>query len=321
MNKEELLQQLSIKISTGEMRREEVASRFDVAPAVQNEVRTENLKPLTPFSVTKILYVLGAAIVIIGIAFFVFQIWDDIGSSGRIAVTLGLGLLLAAIGSVLLKSRPDENIGAVFHFIGGMLIPGGAAITLLELNIKFTSLWPVTFTFGAIFAFYLLLTAAHKNAILTIFSIINGTAFIYLLTGSLTESADFLPYLTMAVGVSYLLLAHSFRGGWNNKLTGILYLLGSTGFLGAAFSKVPDSVLWQMLYFIIVIGGLVLSVYVKSRSILAISTFSLIAHISYITAEYFADSFGWPLSLVILGFVFIGLGYGSINVSKKYIAN
>jgi len=326
MNKEELLKELSIKISTGEISREEMLSRFGFAPAVQNKVRTENLKTSTPFSVTKMLYVLGVAIVVIGIVFFVSQIWDGIGSFGRIAVTLGLGFLITAIGSMLLKSKPDENIGTVFHFIGGMLIPGGAVVTLSELNVDFVSLWPVAITFGIVFAFYLLLNSVHKNAILTFFAIANGTVFVYLLVeaivdGTFYRHGDLYAYLTMVIGASYLLLAQSFREGWNKKLIGVLYFFGITGFLGAAFSQVFDSVPWQMLYFIIVIGGLALSMYMRSRSILVMSTLFLIAHVSYITSEYFANSLGWPISLVILGFVFIGLGYVSINVNKKYIAN
>lgn len=326
MNKEELLQELSVKISTGEISREEIATRFSFAPATQTAVITGDSKISTPFSVTKMLYVLGVAIVVIGIVIFVSQIWDDIGSFGRIAVTLGLGFLITAIGSMLLKSKPDQNIGTVFHFIGGMLIPGGAVVTLSELNVDFVSLWPVAITFGVIFAFYLLLNSVHKNAILTFFAIANGTAFVYLLVEAIVDGPfyrheDLYAYLTMVIGASYLLLAHAFRDGWNKKLIGVLYFFGITGFLGAAFSQVFDSVPWQMLYFLIVIGGLFLAVYVRNRSILVMSTLFLIAHVSYITSEYFADSLGWPISLVILGFVFIGLGYVSININKKYIAN
>ena len=123
----------------------------------------------------------------------------------------------------------------------------------------------------------------------------------------------------MAIGASYLLLAHAFRSGWNKHLIGALYFFGITGFLGATFSQVFDSVPWQLLYFLIVLGGLFLSVYMRSRSILVMSTLFLIAHVSYITSEYFADSLGWPISLVILGFVFIGLGYASVTINKKYI--
>lgn len=323
MNKEELLQELSVKISNGELSREEVLSRLNFAPAIRQESDGET-KGFSHFSVTKMLYVLGAVIVITGVGFFVAQIWDDIGSFGRIAVTLGLGLLIAAIGSMLLKQKPEDNIGPIFHFIGGMLIPGGAIVTLSELEVDFVSLWPVAITFGVIFAFYLLLNAIHKHPILTFFAIANGTAFIYLLVEAMVEGPyyrheDLYAYLTMVIGASYLFLAHAFREGWNKHLIGALYFFGSGGFLGAAFSQVFDSVPWQLFYFLIVLGGLFLSVYMKSRSILVMGTLFLIAHVSYITSEYFADSLGWPISLVILGFVFIGLGYASVTINKKYI--
>lgn len=276
------------------------------------------------FDATKMLYFLGSAVVVIGIVLFVAQVWDDIGAFGRISVTLGLGILFAAIGSVLLKNKPANNIGSVFHGIGGLLIPGGAMVALSELNVDTVSLWPVTITFGVIFAFYIVLNFVHKNAVLTFFAIANGTAFMYLLfeaivDGSLYDHWEWHAYLTMAVGASYLLLAHSFRDGWNNKLIGILHFFGITGILGAAFSQVFDSVPWQMFYFLLIIGGLYLAVFMKSRSILVMSTIFMLAHVSYITGEYFADSVGWPISLVVLGFIFIGLGYASMTINKKYM--
>mgnify|MGYP000452534539 CR=1 FL=1 len=327
MNKEQLLQELSSKISTGEISREEVESRFGLASITHSEAKTENLKKSASFSITKMLYVLGAAIVVVGIVIFVSQIWDDIGSLGRISVTLGLGLLITATGSILLKSKPDENIGTVFQFIGGALIPGGAVVTLSELST--TGDWTVAITFGVIFAFYLLLNYVHKNTVLTFFAIANGTTTVYLILNAVLGGPlegwfgirDIYQYLTMVIGISYLLLAHSFRNGWNDKIVGVLHFFGIVGFLGAAFTQVFDSILWQTFYFAFVIGGLWLSVFMKSRSILIVSTLFLIAHVSYITGEYFANSIGWPISLVILGFVFIGLGYVSININKKYIAN
>ena len=123
----------------------------------------------------------------------------------------------------------------------------------------------------------------------------------------------------MVVGLSYLLLGRSFHGGWNRSLIGLLYFLGSGGFLWAAFSQVEDSLTWLFLYFFLVLGGLFLSIQLKSRGILILSTIFLIIHISYITGEYFADSLGWPISLVILGFIFIGLGYSSFSINKKYL--
>jgi hypothetical protein len=440
MNKEQLLQELSQKITTGEITYDEMMNRFNLT-AVKTEASSVSTasKMASHFSVTKMLYVLGAIIVVIGAVLFSFQIWDDIGSVGRISITLGLGVLLTAIGSLLSKNKPETQIGTVFHFIGGILIPGGAMVALYELTNGEYHVWPMALTFGVIFLFYLFINYIHKNVVLTFFTVANGTAFVYLtvnaitdglfndytnifayltlvvgacyvllgysfrntwndklvgplyvfglvgieiaaltqysnaggyysnhslwpavlsfglisifyfflnsrvkhpgltlltilnitafvyvfvaalLGGSFYENGDIYAYLTMIIGVCYLLLSYSFRNDWNKRLTEVLNFLGSAGLLIAGFSEIYDSLPWQLFYLIIVIATFGVSIYMRSRSILVTSTCALIAYVSYITSEYFADSIGWPISLVILGFIFIALGYVSIAINKKYI--
>lgn len=325
MNKEELLQELSSKINSGEISREEVEGELGFNNQINQSTSPKiSEKKRSHFSLTKLLYVIGAIIVIIGLIIFVNQIWDDIGAFGRIIITLGLGLIFAITGSVLLKQKPKDHVGTIFHIIGGVLIPGGAVVTLNEVNPNIQHLWALTITFGVIFAFYMLLSYIHKNAILTFFAIGNGTAFIYLLFESIVDGrfyqhGDLYAYLTMVIGASYLLLTHAFKDTYNKYLSPILYLFGTAGILGAGFSQVFGSLPWQLFYFVLVLGGIVLSIYLKSKSILVVSTLFLIFHISYITGKYFANSLGWPISLILLGFVFIGLGYASITINKKYI--
>ena len=320
MNKTELLQELWQKINAGEITREELASQFAL-PTLTPSTPILPDKESAHFSITSMLYVFGAAVVIIGLIIFISQIWDDLGSAGRILITLGLGFIVTLSGSLLLKQKPENAIGSVFHFIGGMLIPGGALVTLEELDLTSDSAWPFAITFGIIFLFYLILNSAHKRAVLTFLTIANGTTFVYLLVGAIDDfrSEHLYSYLTMTVGASYLLLAHSFRDGWNRKLLGALHFFGALGIFGAGFVEVLDSGIWELFYFIVVFAGLALSVYMKSRTILVLSTLFLIVHVSYITGEYFADSFGWPISLMLLGFIIIGLGYGSVRINKTYI--
>lgn len=328
MTKEELFQELERGISTGEISREELANRLNIGGMSPLGADSQS-KGSTSFSLTKMLYVLGVAIVVIGIVIFVGQIWEDISALPRILITLGLGFLMTAIGSFLLKQRPEDNIGSVFHSMGGLLIPGGALVTLNELSTGVDHPWVVAGTFIVIFVFYLLLNLAHRNAVLTFFAIANGTASIYFTLNAILGGPfegwfgikDIYEYVTMAIGASYILLAYAFRSGWSKQLIGVLHFFGSAGFLGGAFSQVFDSTPWQIFFFFFVIGGIFLSAYMRSRAILTVSTLFLLAHVSYITSEYFADSLGWPISLVVLGFIFIGLGYVSININKKYIKN
>ena len=327
MTKQEILQALSEKLEQKEITGDELINIIALHTqqpqiTLQPQIKSEKTNKL---NVTRMLYVLGAAIVIIGILIFVGQIWEDLGSLGRITITLLLGLIFAVSGSVLLKERPDENLGSVFHTIGGVLIPAGALVTLAELNTGSTSLAPVAMVFVVLTIFYLVLTTFHRNPILTFFTITNATAAIYITTQIILDSAyyytEFNTYmnLTMVIGTSYLLLAHSFKNTWNHKLVGILHFFGILNLLGAAFSLVFDSGEWQLLYFPMLFAGFYLSVILRSKAILIISTLFLIAHVTYITGKYFADSIGWPISLVLLGLFLIGLGYGSITINKKYI--
>ena len=185
------------------------------------------------------------------------------------------------------------------------------------------SLWSNVFSLGLVFIFCLWFNFYVKNSSLTLLTIINGTGFLYAFVGAILNSSaytnDIYIYLHMIVGLSYLLLSYSFLNTRNKNLTEILNFFGTFSLLASGFSKIFGSLPWQLFYPILVIGGFGFSIYARSRSILIISTISLLSYFSYITGEYFANSLGWPIALVILGFLFIGLGYISINIHKKYI--
>lgn len=322
MKKEDLLQEITNSIASGEISKEEIFQRLQFA---STSAKTEGILASKKITVNKILYVLGAAIVLVGLVIFVQRIWDQIGSIGRVLVTLGMGAVFTASGVALSKSRPNENIGSLFLAIGGILIPGGSMVLLHEIIGDSITNWNITFVFGVIFVFYLALAFSLKNVVLTLFTIANGTAFVYwfvfaILDKSYYQNGDIIAYLTMIIGLSYLLMGNSFKNTWNSRLTASLYFLGSFGFLGACFSQIFDNNFWLLIFPLLVIGGLFISVMVRGKGILIVSTLYLVAYVSYITGKYFAGSLGWPLSLIALGLIFIGLGYMSININKKYLS-
>jgi peptidoglycan/LPS O-acetylase OafA/YrhL len=211
----------------------------------------------------------------------------------------------------------------LFGFVGIQI----AAITQYFNSFGYrNSAWPAVFSFLLIFVFYLFINSKIKNPALTFLTILNGTAFMYVTANALigplyNSDVNIYTYLTIVIGGVYLLLSSSFRNTWNARLTEILNLLGIVALLGAAFSEIFGSLPWQFFFLILVIGGFALSIYVRSLSILLVSTIAFLSYVSYITSEYFADSIGWPISLVVLGFIFIALGYVSITINKKYIRN
>lgn len=281
------------------------------------------------FSFIKLLYIIGGVIVALGIMFFVGQIWTDIGAFGRIAVTFGLGILLAGYGTHFMRSQPATLLGDVLHAIAGLLLPGGALVVLDELSTGIDSVWPVIAVFTATTIFYLFLLRVLPSSILVFYAIANSTIALTLLFAELFPRADAQVYFlySMVIGVVYVYLSFAFQSEWNKYLLALLSLVGGATFYIAAFMSIFDgqifygsghSVFWEMLFPVLAIGGMFLATKVQSRILLFVTTVALIAYIVYLTDEYFADSIGWPLALVILGFVIIGIGYTSIKLGKSY---
>lgn len=331
MTKEELLQEISNKITSGEITHEEAISQIDLASTDKLVNLAETKKSSKFFSLTKVLYILGIVIVIIGLMVFADQIWSDIGSSERVAITFVLGLLMAVLGSVLLKKKPEDSIGSIFHFIGGILIITGIMVTITEFDLEINR-WIYPFCFLGLFIFYFLLNLVHKNVILTLFAIVNSTAAIYMTAPAIIEQDySILPYnnifdiyidMTTILALVYLYIGYIFSNTWNKKLTSFLYFFASSGFFSVMFIRlVFASGVLDSLYFVYIIGGFYLSVYLRSLGILIVSTVATIAYVIYITLTIFVGFGNWGSALVILGFVFIGLGYFSVQINKKYIAD
>tara|TARA_Y100000310_G_scaffold111677_1_gene110084 strand:- start:5775 stop:6656 length:882 start_codon:yes stop_codon:yes gene_type:complete len=287
-------------------------------------MQLQSSKKKSHFSVTKTLYAIGSIIVIIGILFFVQQIWGSIGSFSRIAITLGLGIAITFSGLALSRGQVGRSIDSVFYLIGGVLIPSGIVVTTLELEI--TDPWMIAFTTGLAFVFYLVLNFVDKNSVLTLFSIFYGTSTSYLALAATSQHMDreilydLYHYLTIAIGTSYLFLAHSFASTWNKRLVSFLRFFGVLGILISTFLLQNYDSLFSIFSYSLVIAGLFfLAGYMKSGIILTLSSLFLIAHIWNLTNEYFADSIGWPLTLIFMGLIIIGIGFISVTINKKYI--
>jgi hypothetical protein len=135
-------------------------------------------------------------------------------------------------------------------------------------------------------------------------------------------SNEFWKYRTLAIGISYILLGYSFSQSERKVLSGVLYSFGVIGFLGSAIAlqgyKPTQNYFWELIFPVLNMVIILISVKLRSKSFLVFGSLFLIGYIIKITSEYFSDSLGWPVALVIAGFGIMGVGYLIVWIRKKY---
>ncbi len=54
-------------------------------------------------------------------------------------------------------------------------------------------------------------------------------------------------------------------------------------------------------------------------ALLVFGSLFLGGYLAKITGEYFSDSLGWPLALVLVGFMLMGVGYLTFRLKRTYL--
>jgi hypothetical protein len=319
MNKLDLLAAVRTALDKGEIQQSDIAQMLE---SQQKDGAAVVGTDMSASKFTLLLYGIGALIVAVGLVIFISQIWEQLGSAGRVLVTLGMGLSCAFAGSVVLFQKKSDMLGGILHALGALLIPGGIFVQMYEMNVE-PDAQLASLVFGSLAVVYAALMYVHKHAVLTLCALGCATtasyAMLSVLFDGMPNSWDIAMYLTIVWGACYIMLGTAFVGTWNAPLVRALYFFGILGLLGAAFSQVVSYGVWEVLYIPLLVGSVFTAIHIRSTSVLMVSTAFLVAYIAYITSEYFADSVGWPLALVFIGCVLIGCGYASVAVNKKYI--
>jgi hypothetical protein len=324
MNKSEVLDAIRALAAAGELSEDEALAAVRSGAGVSGAVA-----PDRRLRYSRVLYFIGGGVVFIGIVAFIAQVWEDLGSLMRVVVTLGSGLAAYVSGVLFSWHGRVGAAGPAFFLIAALVLPLGMAVALEEAGLD-----PERFGIQTLIA--LVLMAAFLGAHLLfralstlVWAIVSGTwayfAFTWLLIGPNPQfdEAKIIEYQVLAGGLAFMVLAWAFSGTEREGLTGPLYAVGSAAFLGAALAlggfKPSHSVFWELAFPGLVFAILYLSVHVKSLALLTFGSLFLGAYLTKITAEYFSESLGWPLALILMGFMLMGVGYLMFRLKRSYL--
>ena len=73
----------------------------------------------------------------------------------------------------------------------------------------------------------------------------------------------------------------------------------------------------ELVYLAVTAAALYGCVLLESRALLLTTVIAMLGFISYFSAEHFADSLGWPITLILMGVAFLGVGALALRVKRQ----
>lgn len=325
-DKKQFLASAKDLIAQGQLTREEMEALFSgyQGTAVSASGKTTKFH----YDISTVLSYIGAGIILCGITFLVFQHWSQFGTSARLVITLGTGLALYASAIIFLINDRYRVITAAFYLMAAILTPTGLFIAFDAAGMSATAM-PVLISALCFLQHFGTFYLSRRNIFLA-FQIFCATWFFFVFSNFIARGSqiyateNFTTYRVLIVAISFLLLGFSMADAARRQLQTGLYRLGVIGGLGAIFAlggfKPDQNLFWELVFPLAVAACVAVGSYISRRDFLWLGSLALMVYIVKISFEYFQDSLGWPVTLILAGVLLIGIAYGSLALRRKYFS-
>ena len=100
------------------------------------------------------------------------------------------------------------------------------------------------------------------------------------------------------------------------RLIALGYFIGSIMAYAGLFDLVQNTPV-ELLYLAVTAAVLYVCVVLQSRALLLTTVIAMLSFIGYFSGEHFANSLGWPITLVLMGVAFLGVGAIAIKIKQR----
>ena len=264
----------------------------------------------------RILGMLGGTFLFAGLGVFIALNWDLMNSAARIVITLGSGIAAFVLALTVSADERYNKARRPLYLVAALLQPIGILVTINEFSSGGDWRHAALLTAGVMAMQQAAVFWQRRDTALLFTTIVFASWFFVVWLDLLGADDDFVAFV---LGASIVGLCVGLERTAHRALTPFWYCIGAIAFFGGLFSLIEDTLI-ELLFMVAACGGVFLSTYVRSRALLFISTIAMLAYISYFTNQHFIDSLGWPLMLMLLGLVLIGLSTVAIQIDRRYIA-
>ena len=269
------------------------------------------------FTLTRVFSYLGGIFILSGIGAFVGTFWELFNSFMRVTITLGPGIVCLILAVLIVAQKKKERTSIVLVVLSAIFQCSGLFVAVVEYTPGGGDPRLAAFLIcGVLAAQYLLIFSRFKLTSLLFFSISFAIAAFVSVASLLKIPNDLIEFIA---GGSVFALSYGINRTPYNSICGFGYFVSSVTLLWLGFDLVRDS--WiEISYLGMAAFMLYVSTIVKSRLVLFPSIMGIFSYITYFTEKHFADSLGWPLCLILLGFVFFGLSNAALKLNKRIAA-
>jgi hypothetical protein len=124
-------------------------------------------------------------------------------------------------------------------------------------------------------------------------------------------------WASLIAGVCVMSAAYGLnKAGQYARLSGLGYFIGSIMAYSGLFDLVHNTSV-ELAYLAVTASMLYACVVLQSRALLFTTVVAMLGFIGYYTAKHFANSLGWPVTLVLMGVAFLGVGTIAIRVKRQ----
>jgi hypothetical protein len=258
---------------------------------------------------------LGGTFVLAGLAVFVGTFWHGMNSAERIVSTLGPGICAFVLAVLAGRSEKRERLTTPLFVLAVLLEPTGMFVACAELGSGGSPLDP-EIAVGLVMLFQCLAYFAKARRTAALFAAL-GFAALAMSAGMLRAEVPG-GWTGLAVGTSLFCLTRAIDRTEHRVITPFWYFVSAAAVLVAYYEIVEKQAL-EVTEVAVAALFVYLSTRFRSRTLLATGCVGLLAYVGYYTSEHFADSIGWPIALILLGILMMGLGAFAVRIHRRYI--
>lgn len=265
--------------------------------------------------ISRVFGYIGGIFIFAGLCVFAGMIWDDVGSAGRIILTLGVGFCSFIAGIVALSDPKLTRAATPLFLTAALLQSGGILVAIDEFSSGGEPLHAILFMTLVMSVQQGLVFISKRRTVLAFTSIFFISGFFATAFDLMNISEDI---SAMMIGFFLMSMAWSLGKSPHHSIAPVNWFFGSI-FLLCGFGMWVEGSALDILFFGLSCALLFLSTLARSRALLFNATIAMLAYIGYFSDKHFGDTLGWPVIMIIMGFCFLGIGALAVRLNNKFI--